>query len=475
VLDQHNGQFSDAHQHEPDADLLMKTLILIAALFCSAPAFGVVCTPADVSGCPTTIPGTPGSTTPAAITGTTWTANGVTDSVDVINQAEYNHPVCPGTNTTGGGGCTLTVFMPHACNGVACADHEIIYVLHGGGGSQGNATNSDGFANAGTGCCQTSILKVQQLLGSPNAVGGRGSIVVQLNYRLTDAGVGDGVNVFPAQWQDAKCGLWHMLANSSTFPGNKTLIGLYGPSWGAILVGWVAQTPDNAYTASCDSSAPGTPPTYRAVAAWTPINWLTPTGNAAFDNVNQTCAYQNAVIGQLYLGTDTAITGHCVQGTQPQSYTPSTVEATLQSHYAGFSPLPDLAGSIPTTSLAVLSNAQMLYQFGTPSNVSTAGDILVMPYWNTKGITTLTTGGAAGGNLWALADAYKSTGVHPFMQILAASPGAFSCGGVATGGVCHEGDTTQTLPVVSPSQIDAFNFLLGTAQPLGNAGMGGNL
>ena len=430
----------------------MKKLWLLLTL-CAPLSLGAqTCNPSNTSGCPTTISGTPGSTTPTAITGTTWTANGVTDSVDVINQAEYNHNACPSTNTTGGGGCTLTVFMPHACNGVACADHEIIYVPHGGGGSAGNAASSDGFA-VGGGCCQQSILYVQQYLGRPNAVGGKGIIIVQLNYRLTDAGVGDGVNVFPAQWQDTKCGLWHILANSATFPGNKTLIGFYGPSWGAQLVEWNVLTADNAYTTSCDSSAPGSPPVYRAVAAWAPTTWMTPNGNSSFDNVNQTCAYQNAIIGQLYLGTDAAITGHCNAGNQPQTYTPSTVEATLQSHYTATTPLPDLIGFLPSTRLSIINNASMLFQFGTPSNSCATGDCLVMPYWNTLGITTLTTGGAAGGNLYALATAYNSISgaPHPFMQVLYPA-------------IIHEGQPLT-------SQTDAFNFLLMQNTTGGNLGI----
>ena len=120
--------------------------------------------------------------------------------------------------------------MPHEAPGNP-NNYEIIWDWHGGGGSAGGTQVVQTPA-----VIQNAILIVQQYLGTPNAVGGKGIVLAIPNYRLTSQGGIAGTNTYPAQWQDAKCAAWHVLANSATFPGNKTLMGSYGTSWGAVMV-----------------------------------------------------------------------------------------------------------------------------------------------------------------------------------------------------------------------------------------------
>lgn len=408
---------------------LFSLIVVVAGVLWLAPAGAAqTCNPANVSGCPSFWPGARGSTSPTAIPGTGYTANGVTTaSVDVFWGVEYNHPVCPFSAGTGGNqsSCDITVVMPHEAPGNP-NNYEIVFCFHGGGSSSGGNEFSDCWAH-GPGPVQQSIVYVQQYLGTPNAVGGKGIVLILVNYRLTLGGGAYGTNSFPAQWQDAKCAVWHVLANSSTFPGNKSLIGMYGPSWGGTLVWWAAETPDNAYAHSCDSPVPQKEPQFRIVASWPALDWLYPLNNGSYDNVTQTRAYINAIIGQMN----------------------SNVEGTIQANCASMSPSCDPVENIVSANLAVYENVQAMFQFGSYGNSCVTADCLIMPYWNTLGVTTGTTGGAPGGNLYNLAAAFDglSVPVRPFMQIL--SPNCI-----------HECDTTST---PSGSQTDAFNFLLMTA------------
>jgi hypothetical protein len=426
----------------------LKRLALLFILAAPCSGFASNCNPTDVSGCPTTFSGSQGSTTPTAITGTGYTTGGVTTaSIDTMWGIEYNHSVCP--YNAGGSDCTVQVFMPHECAGVACADHEKVFCMHGGGGSAGSSYSGDCFANVGSGCCQSSILYVQRLLGTPNAVGGKGIVLIVIDYRLTTPSGGLGVATFPAQWQDAKCSVWHVIAGGSTFPGSNSTIGFYGPSWGGTMVFWAALTSDTAYTSSCDSSAPGTDPKYRVVAAWPALDWLCAPGggtgctygNGSYDNTGAagggTQAYINAVKSQMNSATEATIQSNC---SATGSY--------------GCDPFQNIASG----NAAVLANAQVLYQFGsiTSYNACTSGDCLIMVCWGLSGCTGAAAG-AAGGNLVNTEAQYiAQTTLRPFMQIL-----------TYPGGCIHECDTTHAGTAISPSQVDAFNFLMGTAQPMG--------
>lgn len=414
---------------------------LLGLTWFSASGSAQICNPSNTSGCPALFPGARSVKTPTAVPGTGYTSNGVTTaSIDVMWGLGYNRSVCPYSEGTGGNqsSCDLAVIMPHEAPSNP-NNYEIVFCFHGGGGSSGGNELNDCWASS-AGPVQQSILYVQKYLGTPNAVGGQGIVVILVNYRLTAGGGLYGTNSFPAQWQDAKCAVWHVLANSSTFPGNKSLIGMYGPSWGGTMVWWAAETPDNAYAPSCDSSAPGTDPQYRIVAAWPALAWLYPLNNASFDNVNLTQAYKNAIIGQMN----------------------SNVESTIQANCAAMSPNCDPVENIVSANLAVYQNVQALFQFGSYGNSCATADCLVMPYWNTLGVRAGTTGGAAGGNLYNLAAAFDglSAPIRPYMQIL--WPNCF-----------HECDTAST---PSGSQADAFNFLLMRTQTtsggLGGSGMG---
>jgi hypothetical protein len=294
--------------------------------------------------------------------------------------------------------------MPHEAPGNP-NNYEIIYCMHAGGGSAGGVQASGCWGDSTP--LQESILKVQQYLGTPNAVGGKGIVLALVNYRLTAENGIPGINSFPAQWQDAKCSVWHVLANSSTFPGNKSLIGMYGASWGAAMVRWAAVTPDDLYSPSCDSPAPATKPQFRAVESWNPMSWMYPLGNSSWDHsVN---ALRDAMIEQLDCLSEGACQSSC---------------ASLNC---------DPVKSTVTANIATYLNVQEMQQYG-------ATDKLIIPNWGS--------GATQGGNLYGTAAAYAALtpALHPFLQLLP------NC--------AHICDTDIDS---SPSQIDAFNFLLMTA------------
>jgi hypothetical protein len=311
-------------------------------------------------------------------------------------------------------GCDIAWVMPHEAPSNP-NNYEIIYCMHGGGGSLGGV-QADGCWGDGT-PIQESILKVQRYLGTPNAVGGKGIVLALVNYRLTASNGVPGTNSFPAQWQDAKCAVWHVLANPSIFPGNKSLIGMYGASWGATMVRWAAVTPDNLYPPSCDSPAPSTPPQFRVVESWNPMSWMYPFGNSAWDNSIQTI--RNAMMQQLNCNSEGSCEASC---------------ANLNC---------DPIANTVTTNMATYLNVQEMHQYG-------AADTLIIPKWGV--------GATQGGNLYGTAAAYSalSPPLHPYLELLP------NC--------IHVCDTTLDN---SPSETDAFNFLLMTAHTT-SGGLGGS-
>jgi hypothetical protein len=404
---------------------MMRNSILIAALLATFwlphPSSAQICNPSNTSGCPANWLGRHASTTPTAIPGTGYTINGVTTaSIDEFWGVEYNHSVCPIAMPPVNGnqsGCDIAWVMPHEAPSNP-NNYEIIYCMHGGGGSLGGV-QADGCWGDGT-PIQESILKVQRYLGTPNAVGGKGIVLALVNYRLTATNGVPGTNSFPAQWQDAKCAVWHVLANPTIFPGNKSLIGMYGASWGATMVRWASATPDNLYPPSCDSPAPSTPPQFRVVESWNPMAWMYPFGNSGWDNSIQ--ALRNAMMQELNCTSEGACEASC---------------ALLNC---------DPIANTVSANMATYLNVQEMHQYG-------AADTLIIPKWGS--------GASQGGNLYGTATAYAalSPPLHPYLELLP------NC--------IHVCDTTSDN---SPSETDAFNFLIMTAQTtsggLGGTGMG---
>jgi hypothetical protein len=386
---------------------LLLLVVSAGALWIPRSSSAQTCNPSDTTGCPANWPGRRGSTTPTVVPGTGYTINGVTtSSVDIFWGVEYNPSVCPYAPPVKNkqSGCDISWVMPHEAPANP-NNYEIIYCMHQGGGSVGGV-QVDGCWGDGT-PLQESILKVQQYLGTPNAVGGRGVVLALVNYRLTAEGGAVGTNSFPAQWQDAKCSVWHVLANSSSFPGNKSLIGMYGASWGAVMVRWAAVTPDNLYAPSCDSPKPATEPQFRAVESWNPMSWMYPFGNSAWDN--STVILRDAMMEQLNCTSE----GQC--------------EAACASLNC------DPIRNTVTAKIATYLNVQEMHQYG-------AADNLIIPKWGS--------GATQGGNLYGTAAAYAALtpSLHPYLELLP------DC--------VHVCDTNLDN---SPSETDAFNFLLMTA------------
>ena len=396
-------------------------LMLVTGVLCLPHSSSAqTCNPSDTSGCPDSWPGRQGSTTPTVVPGTGYTINGVTTaSVDVFWGVEYNPRICPYAPPVEGNqsGCDISWVMPHEAPGNP-NNYEIIYCMHGGGGSA-NGVQAEGCWGDDT-PVQESILKVQQYLGTPNAVGGKGVVLALVNYRLAAANGIPGTNTLPAQWQDAKCSVWHVLANSSTFPGNKSLIGMYGASWGAVMVRWAAVTPDHLYPPSCDSPAPATEPQFRAVESWNPMSWMYPFGNSSWDRSN--VVFRDAMTAQLNCTSEGQCEASC---------------ALLNC---------DPIRNTVTANIATYLNVQEMHQYG-------ATDVLIIPKWGN--------GATQGGNLYGTAAAYAALtpALHPYLELLP------NC--------VHICDIYLDN---SPSQIDAFNFLLMTAQTtsggLNGSGMG---
>jgi hypothetical protein len=144
------------------------------------------------------------------------------------------------------------------------------------------------------------------------------------------------------------------------------------------------------------------------VEGWNPMVWMDPIGNSGWDNSIQTL--RNAMMEQLNCSSEGACNAACV------SMNCDPVANTVTAH------------------IATYLNVEEMHQYG-------AADILIIPKWG---------GGATqGGNLYNTAAAYAALtpSLHPFLQLLP------NCGHVC-----------DTYTNASPSEIDAMNFLLKTAQ-----------
>ena len=401
-------------------------ILLILAVLCPLPAFanGTCSYPSNTSGCPGSAPATQGVTTPTAIPNTAFTINGVTTaSVDIVRGLPF---VTNGYNAPSGGAQSsedITIYGPHEAFSANQSTYEIIFCQHQGGGSTGGVEQNGCFGD-GT-VWQENIFEVQRFLGTPNRVGGKGIILVLCNYLLTNWSLSpSGPNPYPQQWKDAKCALWFALAQANTIvPGNRNLVGLYGPSWGGVMIWWMAGTPDTLYSnSSCLASAPGSPPTYVIVPAWSPQVWTVVNGNALCANGNTQS--QHAMIGQFNAACGSAVDTAC----------------------AAFSPTCDPDQNITNTYASTYANLVMLWQYGTSGS-----DLTVPPVWGS--------GATYGGEMVQTINAFASLSkpYHPFFQII---PG---------------GHVSDIGTIASPSQADAFNFLLGQAQPITSGGLGGNL
>ena len=417
---------------------------------------------------------TQGSTTFVALAGTGCTSvNGVTvASVDVVWGIEYNHGVCPYAASSGGNQstCDYMVLAPHQCVGNPSLCYGIIYD-HGGGGYSGtNGENGD----ASAGLCPTGgatgiVQCLQQLVGRPTPTGGNLTAFLLPNYRLTGNG-GVPVNgvTFPANWQDAKCALWHALANPSTFPVSHTIMGSYGGSWGAFMTFERTLVPDNAYTASCDSSPPSVEPFFFSEMDWPVTTAVAPNGDSGIDNTQLTCALMNSWIVQLMFSSDSPTSCSLANAA-----TERTRCAAFGAH--GCDPFSNIVAG----NAATVTNVKARFGYGSPGttcgNTTTNGpDCLTCPYWNDgkSSCGTGTTGGSEGGQLYTLAAAYASAGLPmPTMDIYYSHAGKYGAL------MCHECDLSDgnsgvlgNLPI---SVLMAFNHLLNTrcqAAPARSAG-----
>lgn len=276
---------------------------------------------------------------------------------------------------------------------------------------------------------QEAILIAEELNGKPTPVGNH-TAVYMVNYRKTAAPVGFGTSDFQAQWQDAKCPIWYVIANPTVFPSNVTYALFWSQSAGASLVIWATESPDTAYTMSgCLASAPATDPVYRAVAGWTPWTFLYPVGNSY---TLQSGAYQNAMIGLFGWTTNTL--------------------AQMETNCATFSETCDIGNAIASGAWNTsLQNTALM-------TVNGFTDCTVYALWNsTSNSCSGLSGTATGGNYFEVGTSFSASGsgVHPFPQYRLAG---------------HE-STTGTID--GGMWLDSLNFLYTTNQT-GSAGLGGS-
>ena len=177
-------------------------------------------------------------------------------------------------------------------------------------------------------------------------------------------------------------------------------------------------TPDNQYTSTCNTAAPGTDPQYVAVMSWNPMAWCYPNGNSLWDNGNSQALH--AMQGQFN----------------------TTTESVFWSSCASFTPSGDPAHNISNTYNSTYANVTFMSQTGTPGL-----DLTVPPNWGS--------GATQGGNLYqtAAALAALTPALHQFFEVM---PNCVH--------VCDIGAIT------SASQTDAFAFLLGYQNSGGNVG-----
>lgn len=393
-------------------------LFFLLGLMCGFPhqAHAVNCNPSTFpAGCPTQCPATKGSLTAAAIPNTGWTQGGTTiASVDCLYGIQYqNAVVCPhDTNDNVGPGnqCLLDYFYPHG------ADPTKIYVIvcyHGGGWNVGDRQSCFGAPN-GPFDITMAVNFVQKYADTPNPVGGKGIAIAMVDYRLTASGNGNPGSPFPAQWQDAKCAVMYLLANgfNSTFPGNSSIIGMYGPSAGGTVAWWAGSTPDNLYTTSCPSPTAAPSGGYRVVNAWPATQFMSPTNLS-----NWECTNTQATIFTAFEDIMNCTT----QANCRTAATSLNIDPTLNTSQGN---------------IAALQRSTNLLQFG-------AADQLILPYFSASNNCT-----SSGGNLVSMVNAYSalSPPIHPQVEVLP------NC--------AHECDLAQ---INGGSLIDAFNFLMNVS------------
>lgn len=241
----------------------MRTTLNLAIFVVLAGAAHAACNPTDSSSCPTTCNGTAGSTTPTVISGTAYTPAGVT-SISEVCAIQY------------GATSAQVVDVIWATGANATTTQAILCFMNGGwnSGTQDNCTGAGTTQNL-----SDAILKVQAAAATPNRVGGKGIIIYLFAYRISTSAA------FPAQWQDGKCGGSWFQANggTSTFIGNTSLVSIWAWSAGGTVGWWLANTPNNAFTWSCPSSAANPSKGYLFAGVATPMSIAYPLGNSMYD------------------------------------------------------------------------------------------------------------------------------------------------------------------------------------------------
>lgn len=252
-------------------------------------AFGAVCSNNDFTGCPPRdCPTTFGSTTFAVIPNTSFTVNGVTDTISCIWGIPYD--------TLTGGSCTSTYLPggdPNQCLAVYAPTHvvqhpAVIINYHSGGGFAGTWQNWGGSFDPLT------IISLQRYLARNNRSGGTQMVMVLPNYRLATS---IGVNPHPAGAQDAKMVVNWVLDKLPGLLGIAPITMLHpiGFSWGGNMA-WVAgNLPPGFYGHSGTGVSPDATPAngFVGASAYSDMSWTVPNGNSSWENDQSNTKFKN--------------------------------------------------------------------------------------------------------------------------------------------------------------------------------------
>lgn len=385
-----------------------------------------------VDTCPTYSTSVAGSTTFVQQANTAYTSlSGISiTGVDTLAGIIYDtaSAACANNNTPLGTNC-YDVFKPH---GYTMAQCQILLTWHGGGGNSGNRQSALGGGD-GTGPFYRTIYHFLDR-GIPVAI-------INFDYRLAN---GSAANPFPAQAQDALCGVTSAMTQFGFTPSS---LWYWGGSWGGLMAWWSGNVPAGTFgvTSTCvgtvTSTVPVLPAKSRTASLHTPSSLVLPTGvnNSSWYNfVNSGVSLQTAVIDQLVSGGV-----NCAVQVGPDTASQCrTFDVALAS--GGLEPYAIINS---TNAAHQAANAQW-WAWG-PAGFSGNGDTLIEPYW--IGNTTI-------GNAPYVSSQTAAIGLFDFQYFW---PGTIHEGLLGYTGGGMQGDSYDFLANQAPVKAAGSGNLMG--------------
>ncbi len=381
----------------------------LALLFLFALTASAACNRNDTScGGLTDCPATPGSSTPAVVSGSTWTVGPTTSTVSCLSTQEMDTGR-PCSNSALDRLCA-DIYWP--TSNVDLNKVEWWICEHPGGGTIGQRESCFGATTS----IAVPVELVQRALHRVNRRGGYGLGIILVDYPLS---TGVGNNTFPIQAQAAKCHVsWAVTQLPVLVPGITQPIdhlAIFGISWGGNMAWWGGNLPANFYAdpGTCIGGALVAPSNGVVGASmWGVMSGVRPVGNSTYEN-------STPGSGQNFT---------TAMNRQLNSTTLSVMQANdLSTHFTA-------ANDIVQANIASLSK-NWFFGWG-------ASDTLVPPTWS------------GGGNLTLTAAQYAALS-PPIVPTILSMTGLPST---------HTGDSSTGIIAISLNQ--AYEFLMGP-QPSG--------